>query len=468
MSPYLQIQPNSDLPFGRKELIYDTRWYPLRYHPTQMAYWNSSSRFNIVPAGRRSGKTELAKRKTTTRSLLPPALGGSPFPDPRYFFGAPTRDQAKRIFWRDLKLLVPDRLRSKPPSETQLIIYTATGAELCVVGMDKPERIEGIPWDGGILDEYGNMKKETWPEHVRPALSDRNGWCDLIGVPEGRNHYYKEWKRALADETGVRQGFTWLSADILPATEIEEAKKDLDELTYKQEYEGSFINFTGRVYWTFSEDLHCQRLLQFYDPRSPLIFAFDFNVAPGVAAVGQEITLELRYGPEVVTCWLGEVWIPRGSNTILVCNRLIKDWGKHKGQIRCYGDSTGGARGTAKTEGSDWELIRRKLYQHYGASRVRFRVPKGNPRERDRVNSVNSRCLSTDGRIRMMVDGSNCTHTVEDFEGTVMVDGGSGEIDKKADDERTHITDAIGYYTHREFPIKKQYMEEDQEPRYWK
>ena len=59
-----------------------------------------------------------------------------------------------------------------------------------MVGLDKPERIEGQPWDGGVLDEYANMKAHAWGANVRPALSDRLGWCDLIGVPEGRNHYY--------------------------------------------------------------------------------------------------------------------------------------------------------------------------------------------------------------------------------------------------------------------------------------
>jgi hypothetical protein len=48
----------------------------------------------------------------------------------------------------------------------------------------------------GILDEFGNCKPNAWGANVRPALSDRNGWCDLIGVPEGRNHYYDNNKRS--------------------------------------------------------------------------------------------------------------------------------------------------------------------------------------------------------------------------------------------------------------------------------
>ena len=106
----------------------------------------------MVPAGRRSGKTELAKRK-----LIVEALSAQGWPDPRFFAAAPTRDQAKAIYWNDLKAMVP-RLLVADRSESNLTLTLRNGAEICVVGMDRPERIEGRPWNGGILDEYANMK----------------------------------------------------------------------------------------------------------------------------------------------------------------------------------------------------------------------------------------------------------------------------------------------------------------------
>ena len=141
-------------------------------------------------------------------------------------------------------------------SESNLIISLINGSEIHVLGMDKPERVEGSPWDHGILDEIGNMKEETWGEHVRPALSDRNGTCDFIGVPEGRNHYYDLYNDALADDTGTWGVWHWLSADILPPEEIEQARRDLDQLTYEQEYEGSFVSFTGRAYYNMDFFTH--------------------------------------------------------------------------------------------------------------------------------------------------------------------------------------------------------------------
>lgn len=225
--------------------ILTSRWNVLRPHVKQSAFYRSSHRFNIVPAGRRSGKTELAKRK-----IVRAALRGTAFDNPRFFAAAPTRDQAKRIYWNDLKSLVPRHLRDGRPSEGDLMIPLVNGSEIYVIGMDKPERMEGQPWDGGVLDEYGNMKEKAWPENVRPALSDRLGWCDFIGVPEGMNHYHKLYERAKEQyaELGVASPwavFEWASVDILGVEEVEAARKDLHPLVFKQEYGGEFVDFSG-------------------------------------------------------------------------------------------------------------------------------------------------------------------------------------------------------------------------------
>lgn len=446
-------------------------WELLRYHPEQSRLWQATTRFNVVPAGRRSGKTEICGK----RKLITCALKGTRFPNPKFFAAAPTRDQAKRIYWKDLKEKIPGHLRAKEPSESHLIMYLINGAEIHVLGMDKPERAEGTPWDGGILDEYANMKKTVWTQHVRAALSDRQGWCDFIGVPEGRNHYYDLYKDAKAHfEECLRKGevpewnaFWWKSADILPPSEIEAAIRDLDDLTFRQEYEASFENFSGRAYYPFEERLHCARLE--YNPQRTLEFCFDFNVEPGVAAVVQEQYLSLDH--DEYEYWgdgvIGEVYIPRNSNTIAVCKKLIKDWKNHQGKIYCYGDYTGGSRGSSKILGSDWQLIKQALWSHFGHKRVFMKV-KPNPRQRQRINSLNSRLMSYAGIRRMMVDPSRAPHVVKDLEGTVLLEGGSGEIDKRKCEESglSHLSDALGYRIWEKYPVKKHYAESGQ--KYWK
>jgi hypothetical protein len=423
------------------------RWTWLNKHPIQTAYWNSPHRFNTVPAGRRSGKTELAKRKLVRR-----AIDGTKYPDARFFAAAPTRDQAKRIYWADLKALIKPNLFAGSPSESELVIRLINGSELHVVGLDKPERIEGSPWDGGVIDEYANIRREAWGAHIRPALADRNGWCDLIGVPEGRNHYYEADRAARAQmvERGAASewgSFHWVSADILPAGEIAAARRDLDELTFAQEFEASFVNFEGRAYYPFDERMHTARLG--YDPLQPLIFCFDFNLAPGVAVVAQEQALPC--GQEG-TAVIGEVHIPRNSNTPAVCRKLAAVWGGHGGSVRCYGDATGGAGGSAKIAGSDWDLIRAELEPVFG-ERLSLRVSPANPAERARINAVNTRLKSGDGAVRLQIDPGKAPQLVKDLEGVRLLAGGTGEIDKRADEALSHLSDALGYYIEREFPI---------------
>lgn len=430
------------------------RWTFMRPHAVQSQFYGSQHRFNVVPAGRRSGKTEIAKRRLVKR-----AIRGSKHDRPRYFYGAPTYSQVKKIAWDDLKRMVPKEAKRGRPSESELVIPLWHGGEIYLAGMDKPERIEGAPNDGGVLDEYGNMKAKTWGENVRPALADRNGWCDLIGVPEGRNHYFDRAQEAQARQLEQPAGewgyFHWVSADILPAEEIEAARRDLDELTFLQEYCASFVNFEGRAYYAF-DDAHKGRMRVVYDPKQPLIICLDFNVAPGVAAICQERMLPSGH---VGTAVIGEVWIENNSNTPAVCRKILTDWGQHAGIIEVFGDATGGARGTAQVEGSDWDLVRKILRMGDSSQSIRgfgdrcyFYVKDDNPAERARVNAVNTRLRSSDGRIRMMVDPTSAPHVVRDLEGVRTLKGGSGEIDKKVDKRLTHISDALGYYIEHRFP----------------
>ena len=435
----------------------------LRYHPVQADLWLSQSRFNIVHAGRRSGKTEIVGKRKIIRKAI---LGNGPeYPNYNSFVSAPTRDQAKRIYWEDLKAMVPKSIVAKKPSESKLTIFLynrfGTISSISVLGMDRPERVEGSPWDHGLLDEIGNMKPETWKTHVRPSLSDRNGTCDFIGVPEGRNHYYDLVQDAEASEFLLPNGekvwrtFHWLSEDILDIDEIIQAKQDLDELTYEQEYCGSFVVFSGLAYYKFNSKVHVSPCKKYYDKKAPLIFDFDFNVAPGTASILQEMdewpNSQKPMADSTCTSVIGQVFIKRNSNTEKVCDKLIQDWGDHEGLVFIYGDATGGAGGSAKVKGSDWDLVKGKLYPIFG-NRIVFKVRKNNPRERARINAVNSRLMSMTGDVRFQIDPS-CINVIKDFEGVKILEGSVGEIDKKSDPMLSHLTDGIGYYIAEEFPI---------------
>lgn len=428
------------------------RWYPLRYHRESHDLVNCGKRFRVAAAGRRSGKTEHAKRYGVMR-----ALEESRIPDLQVIFAAPTRDQAKEIYWDDLKLLVPSKRIVGEPRESDLKIKLVNGATIRIVGMDKPHRVEGDPIDWICLDEYADMKPDAWTKSVSPAVDTdgRPGEVWFIGKPKGRNHYHQLFEAAKDPGMEDWAAFTWPSSDILSPDTIAAAKQRMDRLSFEQEYEASFLNFTGRAYYDFKRETHAREALK-YDDRDPLIFCFDFNRSPGVAAVIQEQTYDgnLPDVAKTITGVIGEVWIPEHSNTGAVCRKLKADWRSHRGRVICYGDATGGAGGSAKERGSDWDIIERELRPTFGG-RLSFRVPRSNPPERSRVNATNYRIKWADGTIKMLVDPFKAEHVVLDFEGTKVLEGGSGELDKRTtsgNKDRTHISDAIGYYVVAEHP----------------
>jgi len=421
------------------------RWFPLKPIKKQIELIKSPARFKVVAAGRRSGKTERSKRNLVKTAFAAPGTFGRP----RFFASAPTYAQAKGIYWEDLKALVPRRF-VKNISEAELTIRLVTGTDIVVLGLDKPERMEGMPWDGGVITEAGNIKPSAWGEHIRPALSDRKAWCWIEGVPEGRNHFYEMYKRA-AWMKGW-EAFHWVSSEVLDEDEIADAKEELDDLTFAQEYEAKFVNFKGRVYSSFVEE---NKLRLKYNPEAPLIFCFDFNVDPGVAVICQE--MDFPDGNGQGTGCIGEVHIPNNSTTLAVCRKLEADWGTHEGPIYMYGDATGGNRGSAKVSGSDWDIIR-EFFKPIFEDRLVIRVPAMNPRERARINAVNSRSCSISGVKKLMIDPAKCPKLVDDMEGVTYLEGGSGEIDKKKDLRATHISDALGYYIVYEFPVSKDYI----------
>ena len=410
-----------------------SRWTRLRPHLIQQAYWRSPHRFNVVPAGRRSGKTELAKRK-----LVRAVLRGGRFENPRYFAAAPTRDQAKQIYWGDLKAMVPRQMMAGDPAETDLSIRLINGAELRVVGMDKPERIEGQPWDGGVLDEYANMKPGAWGANVRPALSDRLGWCDLIGVPEGRNHYYEAFQaaRAMMDAHGAASewgAFHWLSADILPPGEIAAAKRDLDERTFRQEYCATFEAFGGVVYYAFVRELNASTCE--YNASLPVEIGMDFNVNPMTASVWQVVN--------GIDHQVDEIVLPT-SNTDEMCDEIAGRFGRPSfvagrtevGHITVFPDPAGAQRRTSAQGRTDIGILRDRGFRVVAMS--------SHPLVRDRVNTVNARFCSADGLRRAFVH-PRCKHTIKALEQLCYREG-SNEPDKTTGLD--HLPDGIGYRAH--------------------
>jgi len=432
------------------------RWFSIpRYHPEHERLWRSSALFDVTYASRRAYKSELHKRRTVGRGMM--RNRGRR----KVGLAAPTRDQAKALWWADMKALIPKWLLGSRPREDELKITLRYGTEIQVVGLDRPERIEGQIWDEFIVDEIDNCKAQLWDEHLWPAMQSEGREClvSTFGVPEGRYLLYRLVNEAKEDDSGQSAAYWWEAEGVIDPAIIERAKAKMDPATYNREFRASFDLIGNRAYYTYNSHVHEHDLT--YDPSRDLIFSFDFNVDPGVAVVGQEQSkawYKEQHGvnlPETLsdsfTAWIGEVWIEKGSTTPMVCGKLAEDWKHHQKDVLLYGDATGGARGT-RSDQSDWQIIKDYLKPAFGG-RLRDRVPRANPAVRDRLNAVRSRFQTADGKIHSLVDPKKARHLAEDFEAVQIVSGSAGEIDKATDNMLSHPSDSAGYYIHEKHPV---------------
>lgn len=358
--------------------------------------------------------------------------------DPRYFAAAPTRDQARRIFWEDLKKLVPPawvyNIR-----ETDLSITTKWGAELLVVGLDKAARIEGTPWDGCVIDELADCKPGIWDANIRPALSDRAGWAWLIGVPDmdapGQVEYLDRYEMAVSGQDPEWEAFNWPSADILPPAEVESARRRMDKRLFEQEYLGKFVSVGGLAFYAFDAKVHVfsDRAKQavVYDPALPICWALDFNVNPMCSGVIQHKNGEVRVIDEIV--------LP-DSSTDVACTAFLERATANKWDLKnlsVYGDASGGARDS--TSGTtDWVIVSNRLRNLSPC----FKIPSANPSLKDTLNAVNARLLNAAGDANLFV-ADHCEQLVKDLRSTLW----------PSDMKDSHCSAWLRYFVNEEYGI---------------
>jgi hypothetical protein len=98
-------------------------------------------------------------------------------------------------------------------------------------------------------------------------------------------------------------------------------------------------------------------------------------------------------------------------------------------------------------------VIVKEMLRPVFKGRLFFRVPLANPLQRARLNAVNRRLRDANGKVGVRIDGSRAMKMADDFEQTMLLEGGTGEIDKRSDDTVSHLSDGAGYYIIKEFPV---------------
>ena len=200
--------------------------------PWQQEVWNDETRFKIVAAGRRTGKSRLAAWMLILRALQTEKG--------HVFYVAPTQGQARDIMWQTLLELGNPVIVSSHINNLQLKLVN--GATISLKGADRPETMRGVSLRFLVLDEYADMKPEVFEQILRPALADQKGDALFIGTPMGRNHFYDlyQYGELGDDPTYKTWHFTSYSNPLLDSEEIDVAKKSMSSYAFRQEFMASF------------------------------------------------------------------------------------------------------------------------------------------------------------------------------------------------------------------------------------
>ena len=203
--------------------------------PWQKEVYSDKTRFKVIVAGRRCGKSRLSAVALLVEGLKCPQ--GS-----AVMYVAPTQGQARQIIWDLLMDLGRDVISGSHVNNMDITLIN--GAKIYVRGADRPDTLRGVSLTFVVLDEVADIKADTWEKVLRAALSDKKGNALFIGTPKGRNWFYDMYNlgREGDDEDWKSWHFTTRDNPLIDPKEIEGAKKTLSSFAFKQEYEASFDN----------------------------------------------------------------------------------------------------------------------------------------------------------------------------------------------------------------------------------
>lgn len=208
-------------------------------HPAQSRVAKSASRFNVVACGRRWGKTKLGQHR-----LFEAALLGKPV---AWF--SPTYKMLADVFREMRQTLHP--LTSHINAQEHRI-QTVRGGVIDMWSLDTPDSARGRKYARIVIDEAAMIPKlgEAWQAVIRPTLTDYRGDAWLLSTPKGRNFFWQSFERgndSTLDDWRCWQMPTVANPFIDPA-EVEQARKDLPDRVFRQEYLAEFLDDGGGVF----------------------------------------------------------------------------------------------------------------------------------------------------------------------------------------------------------------------------
>jgi phage terminase large subunit len=375
---------------------------------------SSNKRFRVLVSGRRFGKTylcitEMMKYATKVKKNI--------------WYVAPTFKMAREIVWSKLKEILHSFNWIDNINESNLTItIKKTGSKISLKGCENYDGLRGTGLDFLILDEFADIDEKAWTEVLRASVSDTKGDVLMCGSPKGYGNWaYRMYLKGKEDKEWDSFQFTTLQGGMVSAEEIEQAKQDIDIRTFRQEFEGTFENYAGAVYYNFHpvESVVEKQI----DWTKPLHIGMDFNVDPMSACVGQIEKDKIYFVDEIIIY---------SSNTDEMVDEIKNRYGT-KIPIFIYPDPASRQRKTSAGGRTDLSIL-----QNAG---FKVKVKNKHPAIRDRINAVNSKLKDSNGQRHIFVSKS-CKTIVKGLQRQIYKEN-TNIPDKE--DGFDHMNDAIGY-----------------------
>ena len=374
----------------------------------------SNKRFRVLISGRRFGKTYLA---------ITEMMKYASKPNQKIWYVAPTLKMAKDICWSSLKEVLNQFNWIEDINETTLTItIRKTNSTISLKSADLPDTLRGTGLNFLILDEFSDINKRTWFEVLRASVSDTLGAVLMCGSPKGYGNWsYEMFVKGKTDPEWDSFQFTTLDGGMVTKKEIEQAKQDLDQRTFRQEFEGTFENYAGAIYYNFHPiDSVINKPI---DYNKPFFIGVDFNTNPMSACVGQIEKDKIYIVDEIVIY---------GSNTDELCEEIRDRYG-FKIPITIFPDPACKQRKTSAGGRTDLSILQNANFQ--------VKVKNRHPAVRDRINAVNSKLKDTNGNRYIFVSKS-CKTLIKGLQRQTYKED-TNIPDKE--DGFDHMNDALGY-----------------------
>ena len=374
---------------------------------------NDQSRFKVIVAGRRWGKTVLALMWLCLGDILP---------NERRWFIAPTYRQGKMIAFPLLRQLFRGRAKI---NESELKVTLPNEAEICIKGADNEDSLRGAGLNRVILDEYAYFKPHVWEEIVLPMLATSQGDAMFIGTPNGFDTMYELFLKGQSDPEWASWQYKTIEGGFVSDDEIDRLRANMDGRLYRQEMEGSFESTGNRAAYNFDRDIHIKKADSLTGNR---FIGMDFNVDYMSAVFACEYTDgTVHYFDEIRQA---------NSNTESMAKEMKKKWGLHP----TFPDPAGRARSTTSNR-SDHAILREFGYPVYAR--------RAHPAVKDRLACLNKKLLDAKDKVGMTVD-PKCKYLIKDLEQCQR--DKRGGIDK-SNQELSHMIDACSYLLEMKFPV---------------